>query len=175
MPPVGQCSITQSIKQTIAYARGTSHWCILHLLANELWQMPDKLCSFIREYMMFLYTKSLFYPYLITQHVLECLFARYFPYSYALVIWSVMMLTVSCWRVAALQRTIRGRPGLFLIKPFCAAESVRKVYPSHRPFRNGDTANCALKPHKCAHVRLTVTDNCTTFHRQPMNVEKPVV
>ncbi len=31
------------------------------LLANELWKMTDKLCSFIREYVMLIFTKSLFF------------------------------------------------------------------------------------------------------------------
>ncbi len=57
----GQCSTSQSINIGFAYARGKSHWRILHLLANELWKMPDKLCSLIREYVMFIFTKSLLF------------------------------------------------------------------------------------------------------------------
>ncbi len=51
------CALDQEVD--FAYARGKSHWSILHLLANELWKMPDKLCSFILKYMMFIFTKSL--------------------------------------------------------------------------------------------------------------------
>ncbi len=48
-------------KTDFAYARGKSHWSTLHLLANELRKMPEKLFRFIREFVMFIFTKSLLF------------------------------------------------------------------------------------------------------------------